>query len=238
MSHAARWLHFLLIPIFLSVELFFFSDRGTTLEKTWSGTFGIGIAMLYPVLFVQQGWLFRGLSAVLVLTGFLSLGAWADGVYQSVDVGGSFLHLEGDHFIQANPQMRRMEEVLGRLRGQTVLTGKSTRAFFESPCLPAFTENRCFLGWTNAEETCGHPDEAHEREKETNAFYDGTLPAPLTFLEANDITAVLVWPDDKISNDWLDKMKAQLDPEYTYFDCRGDGTDNAGLFLKRTALHR
>ena len=238
MSLAARWLHFLLVPILICVEAFYFSDRGTTLEKTWSGAFGIGMAILYPVLFIQKGWLYRGLSAVLILTGFLSLGAWTGGTFDGADWHGTFLHLEGDHFIQANPPLLRMEEVLGRVRGQTVLTGKSTKAWFESPCLPAFTENRCFLGWTNAEESCGHADEAHEREKETNAFYDGTAPEPLTFLEANDISAVLVWPGDKMSNEWLDKMKAQLDPEYTYFDCRGDGTDNAGMFLKRSALQK
>ena len=238
MNLAARWLHFMLVPICICVEAFFFTDRGTTLEKTWSGSFGVGLAILYPILFIQKGWLYRSLSVVLILTGFLSLGAWTSGVYEAVDWHGTFLHLEGDHFIQANPPLLRMEEVLGRLRGQTVLPGKSARAFFESPCLPAFTENRCFLGWTNAEETCGHPDEANAREKEMNAFYDGTLAAPLTFLQAYDISAVQVWPDDKISDDWLAKMKAQLDPEYTYFDCRGDGTDNAGLFLKRTALQR
>jgi hypothetical protein len=236
MSFTARWLHFALVPILISVEIFYFSDRATTLEKTWSGAFGVGQAILYPILFIQQGWLFRGLSVVLILTGFLSMGAWIGAICDSADWHGSFLHLEGDYFIQTKPQLYQMEKILGQLRGQTVLAGKAQGAWFESPCLPAFTENRSFLGWTNAEESCGHPVEAHEREKETNAFYDGTLPAPLAFLQVSDISAVLVWPDDKISTGWLDKMKAQLDPEYTYFDCKGDGPENAGLFLKKTDL--
>lgn len=72
MNLTARWLHFLLIPICICLEAFFFTDRGTTLEKTWSGGFGIGLAILYPIVFIQRGWLFRGLSVVLILAGLLS----------------------------------------------------------------------------------------------------------------------------------------------------------------------
>jgi hypothetical protein len=236
MNLGARWLHFVLIPICFCVEAFFFTDRGTTLEKTWGGTFGIGLAILFPLVFTQKNWLFRILSAVLILCGFISLGSWADGTFTGALSRGPFLRLEGNFFIKFDPQLNRMDEVLSRVRCQTVLTGKAWHAWFESPALPAFTENRSFLGWTNAEETAGHPVEANVREKEINSFYDGTMQEPLSYLAANDISAVLVWPGDKMSQDWLDKMKVTLDPEFTYFDCKGDGDQQAGIFLKRSTL--
>jgi hypothetical protein len=238
MTLTTRWLHFILIPICVCVEAFYFTDRGTTLEKTWSSAFGISTAILYPIVFTQKGWLFRGLSAVLILAGLLSLGAWTTGVWGTIDLGETTFRLEGDFFLKNDPQMCRMEEVLSRMRAQTILTGVAPRAWYNAPALAAFTENRCFLGWTNAEETCGHPDEAHARQDQENAFYRGRMTAPLTFLQDNNISAVMVWPPDKLSSPWLDQMKTQLEPDYTYFDCKGDGEDNAGLFLRRPTSGR
>jgi hypothetical protein len=232
MDLAARWLHFILVPILLCTELFYFTDRGTTLEKTWSGTMGVSMAVLYPVLFLQKGWLCRGMSMVVAFSGLISLGAWTLGTYGYMAANGCFLHLEGDHFIQTTPQLHRMEEVLSSIKGRTVITGKAQGAFFESTCLPAFTGNRCYLGWTNAEETCGHPDEAHFREQQINDLYAGTVLDPLHFLESRDIAAVMVWPDDKMSDAWLDKMKLALAPGYTYVDCKHGGDDNAGIFMR------
>ncbi|HEX4141830.1 MAG TPA: DUF2298 domain-containing protein [Candidatus Methylacidiphilales bacterium] len=232
MNPAQRWLHFLFIPILLATELFYFDERGTMLEKTWSGTFGIGMAMLYPTLFAQRVWSCRVLSAVILLTGFASLGAYTLGAYEFAKGTGAFLHLEGDHFIQQNPQMSRMEEVLSRIHGQNVVTGIAHRAFFESTALPAFTENRCYLGWTNAEETCGHPGEANFREQQINDFFAGKLADPMAFLQLNKIAAILVWPDDHITPDNLAALKKTLEPTYAYIDCKGDGGDNAGVFLR------
>ena len=143
------------------------------------------------------------------------------------------MHLEGNSYIRREPQLQRMSEVLSRLRGQTVLAGKAQYGFFESTCLPAFTENRCYLGWTNAEETAGHPDEAQMRQQLNNAFYDGTMTDPVNFLEANGISAVLVWPDDNLSDELVNKLKSELASGYAYVDCKMDGTANAGVFLKK-----
>jgi hypothetical protein len=232
MSLPARWLHFVLVPILLCTELFYFTDRGTTLEKTWGGTMGAALAILYPILFLQRGWAFRGLMGLVAVSGLITLGEWTVGAYSYMQGSQCFLHVEGDHFLQGDPQLRRMEEVLNRIHGQTVITGKAKRAFFESVCLPAFTGNRCYLGWTNAEETCGHPDEAHLREQEINQFFAGATADPLQFLEARGIAAVLVFPDDVIPGAWLEKMQATLAPGYLYVDCRGDGPNNAGVFLR------
>jgi len=232
MNAAQRWLHFLFVPILLATELFFFDERGTMLEKTWSGTFGIGMAMLYPALFTQRSWTCRVLTLAILLTGFASLGAWIDGAYLFAKNTNAAFHLQGDQFLLENPQMRRMKEVLMRIHGQNVITGLAHRAFFESSALPCFTENRCYLGWTNAEETCGHPAEANFREKQINDFYAGNLPDPMGFLQLNNIASVLVWPDDHITAEQLEALKKTLSPAYVYIDCKGDGADNAGVFLR------
>jgi hypothetical protein len=236
MDLTGRWLHFLLIPIALSIELFYFTDRGTTMEKTWGGAFGVGTVVLCPLLFQQRGYGCRALSAVLMLSGVISFGAWTGSLYECTRQSANLLHLEGDPYLYYNPSLIGMKEILSRVQGQTVLAGKAQRAWFEAPCLAAFTNNRCYLGWTNAEESCGHPIEAHARQKEINDFYAGAMADPLGFLQTSNVTAVLVWPDDKMSADWLQKMKAQLSPEYTYFDCQGPTLDAAGVFLKKAVL--
>lgn len=232
---ATRWLHFLLVPIFVVTEIFYFDDRGTMLEKTWGGVFGISMVALYPALFALKTWGCRVLNGAILLTAVASLAAWVYGCYDYADASGDLFHLEGDRFLVYSPSMRRMEEVLGRIHGQTVITGVAHRAFFESPCLPAFTENRCYLGWTNAEETCGHPAEADQRENQINAFFAGQMDDPLQFLRAGDIAAVMVWPDDKIPDAWLAAMKTALAPDYTYVDCKRSGKDNAGIFFRNPA---
>jgi hypothetical protein len=175
------------------------------------------------------------LAAVIMLTSFVSLGAWSAGNYDYGKSNDVILCLEGDHFLKDNPVLRRMEEVLSRIHGQVVLTGVARYAWMESTCLPAFTENRCYLGWTNAEETCGHPREADFRQEQINDFYAGKMPEPLKFLKSGDIAAIVVWPDDKIPDGWLATMKTTLASDYTYIDCKGEGADNAGIFLRNPA---
>ena len=51
---------------------------------------------------------------------------------------------------------------------------------------------------------------------------------PLPFLHAHHIAAVLIWPDDQISDDQLQKFQAQLGPEFFYINCKADGQHNAG----------
>jgi len=194
----------------------------------------VGLAILMPLIFMRKGWGYRLLSVFFILLGLRILGAWTLGAYNGAEWGGSALRIEGDYFLQRDPQFHRMIEVASQVRGQTILTGRASVAFFANPGVPAFSDNRSFVGWVNAEESAGHPDAAHERHDKANAFYDGKMDSPLEFLNDYAITAVLVWPDDKMSNEWLDKMKKQLEPEYTYFNCRNDDNpNNGGVFLKR-----
>ncbi len=52
------------------------------------------------------------------------------------------------------------------------------------------------------------------------------------FLQLNNIASLLIWPDDHIPNDQLDALKKTLTPTYTYIDCKGEGADTAGVFLR------
>jgi hypothetical protein len=232
LSVGARWLHLWLVPIALSVELFYISDRGTTMEKTLGGAFGIGQAVLYPLLFVQRGSLYRGLSFVVVASGLLSASAWATTCAENVDWNHLFCRLQGDYYLALVPSENRIKQALQGMHGQTVLAGRARHAWFKSPTVVAFTENRCYLGWTNAEEAAGRGVEANKREREIKTFYDGTMPHSLDFLENTGISAVLVWPEDKMSDAWLDEMKTTLSPKFQYVDCRIAGHENAGVFLK------
>ncbi len=63
--------------------------------------------------------------------------------------------------------------------------------------------------------TIGHGGETDVRTKLNNDFYLGKCPDPLGFLTANNIEAVLIWPDDKISDDLVAQLKKQLAPTYS-----------------------
>jgi hypothetical protein len=233
LSFAGRWLHLWLVPIVLSVELFYINQRTTMMEKTLGGAFGVGQAALYPLLFTQRGWLYRGLSVVIVVSGLISAAAWTITSAEGLDWDHVFCRLEGDHFLHDQESQVRLEQTLRCLHGKTVVAGRARHAWFRSPTVVAFSENRCYLGWTNAEEVAGHPVEANEREREINAFFDGKIADPLEFLARANASAVMVWPEDKISDGWVDGMKQKLGAEFVYINCKGEDADNAGLFIRR-----
>ncbi len=235
LNPVARWLHFWLVPIALSTETIYFSYRGTYLEKVLGAAYGVGITVVIPLLFAQPGRIFRGLSAAVILAGIISGTAWTVLSYTGA-WGPAVLHLEGDHFLREDPVENKMEQTLKCIHGQTLLAGNARYAWFEAPTLAAFTENRCYLGWTNAEETTGHPAEADFRQKQINDFFEDRLPDPLRFLQDADISAVIVWPEDKISDARLNSMKSQLRPAFSYIDCRTPDTASAGIFVKKSLL--
>jgi hypothetical protein len=59
---------------------------------------------------------------------------------------------------------------------------------------------------------------------------------PLSFLNGNNIAAVMIWPEDAISDQLLQQLQTQLGPEFFYIDCKMDGTNNAGLFIRQSDL--
>jgi hypothetical protein len=233
LSLPARWLHASIAILFIWVEFVTVGDRPLEIEKMWGAIYGAGLVTVLPLAFAQRGIAFRFLEVFMLISMAICLGWWLKVDYGNVD-WPSFCRLQGDYYINADPQRKRLEQVIDRFHGVTILPGKSVWAYNQAPAVIDFTRNRCYIAWSFQEDECGHPDEPAYRNALNNSFYAGTMPDPLAFLRSNDIAAVLIWPEDKISDALLDQFKKQIGSEYFYIDCRMDLPDNAGLFVRQT----
>jgi hypothetical protein len=231
-----RFLHVLIAVLFVFVEFVTVGDRGLTIEKMWGGLYGMGLVTLWPLVFSQRLLVFRFLTVLflVVSAGFILI--WAKMTQDWVDWDNGVLHLQGDSDIQVDPQKKRLLQVMKQLHAATILSGKSEYSYNQAPEAVGFSENRCYIAWFYQEFQCGHGGEAEYRDKMSNRFFAGTIPDPLAFLQAARIDAVLVWPDDTIPDPILDQLKSQLAPAYDYIDCKGDGPNNAGIFMPRHAV--
>jgi hypothetical protein len=228
-----RWMHLAVAVMLIWVEFVTVGDRGLTIEKMWGGIYGAALVTLLPLVFIQPGAVFRAITVALLFCTAICLGGWTKLNHDWVDWNIVFMHLEGDTFITNDPPKKRLLQVMKRLHAVTILPGKSDWSYTPTPAIVTFSENRSYIAWYYQEIQCGHGGEADYRNKANNDFYDGTLPAPLAFLEDNDISAVLIWPDDNIPDDLLARMKRQIGVDYYYVDCRAAGGHNAGLFIRR-----
>jgi hypothetical protein len=224
------------VPIlFLWVEFVTVGDRPLEVEKMWGAIYGAGLVTVLPLAFAQRGLLFRILEVFMLVIMAICFGWWLKVDYSNID-STVLCRLQGDFYIQADPQRRRLEQVLDRFHDRIVLPGKAVWAYNQAPAVIDFTRNRCYIAWSFQEDECGHPDEPAYREKMNNSFYAGTMADPLAFLRANDIEAVLIWPEDKISDGLLDKFKREIGSDYFYIDCKMDMPDNAGLFVRQRLM--
>jgi hypothetical protein len=230
----ARWIHLALPLLLIFFELATFGDRGLTIEKNWGAIYGAGLVTFLPLVFVQKNAGFRLLTFLYVLIVLLFLPVWAMVSTDWVNWDSIAFHLKGDTVFQNDPQKKRLLQVLHRLHGVTVLNGKSEWSYNQSPSLVGFSENMCYIAWFAQEYQCGHGGEAEFRDQQSNAFFAGTLPEPLAFLHTNNIAAVMIYPDDAIPDNIVQQFKNQLGTEYFYIDCKGEGPNNAGVFLRQT----
>jgi hypothetical protein len=230
----ARWIHIALPLLLIFFELATFGDRGLTIEKNWGAIYGAALVTFLPLVSIQKAVPFRFLIFVFAFISLTFIGVWPKQLYDQAWVG-NVLHLRGDVAIIANPQKKRLLQVMQRLHGVTVLNGKSAEAYNESPLLVGLSENMCYIAWFFQEYQCGHGGEAEFRDKQSNAFFAGTMPDPLAFLRSNDIAAVMIYPDDAIPDNILQQFKDQLGADYFYIDCKGDDptAKNAGVFLRQ-----
>jgi uncharacterized membrane protein len=231
-----RWIHAAIPLLFIWIEFVTLGDRGLMIEKMWGGLYGAGLVTLLPLAFKQTGLSFRFLTAVLVSSNVLILLMWLKSIYYDPIDGHNFWRLQGDYYVQHDPQTRRLVQVLSRLHAATILPGKSYWAYNDAPTIVGFSENRCYVAYTYQESQAGHRDEAEYRNVLNNSFYDGTMASPLPFLRSNNIAAVLIWPGDTISDSLLQKFQARIGSDYFYIDCKGDGPNNAGVFMRQSAL--
>jgi hypothetical protein len=230
----ARWFHAVLPILFIAVEFVTFGDRKLTTEKMWAGIYGVGLVTLLPLVFMQKRRAFILLTALFTLNGLIGLGAALNQYYTF----GShdYFHLSGDAWVQGDTQKKRVLQVLKRLHGATILPGKSYWNYSQAAAIVTFSENRCYVAYTFTEELYGHGPETEYRNKINNAFYAGQVTNPLTFLDSNKIAAVLIWPEDNTSDQQLQQFQTQLGPEFFYIDCKMDGQNNAGVFLRQSQL--
>jgi hypothetical protein len=230
----ARWLMAAIPLFFIWMEFVTLGDHGLMIEKMWGALYGAGLVTLVPLAFNQKGPAFRFLVAVLMVSNVLCLAMWLKSIYYDPIDGHNFCRLQGDYYVQNDPQTRRLVQVLGRLHAATILPGKVFWAYNEAPTIVGFSENRCYVAYTYDESQAGHGGEADYRGKLTNSFYDGSLTSPLPFLRSNNIAAVMIWPEDAISDALLQQFQAELGSDYFYVDCKADGPNNAGVFMRQT----
>jgi hypothetical protein len=230
-----RWLHGAIGALFIFVELVTFGDwRWDTVEKMWGGLFGLGLMVLLPPLLVSRNGAARVTVVTILLATVVTLEARLYTAGRWIDWDMGFLHLDGTSYLREDPQKSRMLDVLHQLHARTILAGVCRWNYTPPPGLAVFTENRCYVAWFSTEEICGRGDEARRRTALNNAFYAGTMEQPLEFLRANNIAAVLIAPEDEITDARLTQLKEILAPDYDYIDCRADEPINAGMFLIRS----
>ena len=233
LSLLARWIHAAVPLLLIFVEVATFGDRGLTVEKMWGAIYGAGLVTFFPLVFVQRNVAFRILTVIFLFISSIFLVAWGKICTDWVDWDSIAFHLKGDTVFQNDPQKKRLLQVLQRLHGVTVLNGKSEWSYNQSPSIVGFSENRCYIAWFAQEYQCGHGGEAEFRDKQSNSFFAGTMTEPLAFLRSNDIAAVMIWPEDVIPDNILQQLQNQLGSDYYYIDCKGDGPNNAGVFIRQ-----
>jgi len=238
LSPTIRWVLVVLPVMLIAVECISVEGRYNTVEKMWGYTYGVGLIALFPVVASRASIPCRALTLILLLSGLISLSGWLRNANEWMPWGewsDAEFDLQGTHYITVDDQKKRMLQVLARMKHATFLTGKCVAFnYYESPALAVFTENRSYATWTYFESVANYPEVAKYREKQNNDFYSGAMLNQLKFLQSNNITGVIIWPDDNIPNDYLEALTKELDPSYEYIDCRGDGDKNAGVFLLRS----
>jgi hypothetical protein len=236
LSLMARLCLVLVPSIFIGMEFVTLDGRDVMTEKMWGALYGAGLVTLLPFVFMQKEAPFRALSAGMIVIFAACFLYWMKAYYWRPIDPHNFCRLQGDAIVQSDAQTRRLVQVLKNLHGATVLPGKSYWNFNYAPEIVEYSENLCFIGYTTHEYNAGHDGEEQYRDALNNAFYAGKLPHPLPFLRANRIAAVLIWPEDQIPDDLLRKFRAELAPDFFYIDCKLNEPNNAGVFLRASAL--
>lgn len=231
-----RWILIALPVLLIAMEYVTFADRKLTTEKIWAGIYGAGVVTYLPMLLRQRSVPFFLLGGTILLLSPVCLLKTLYDYNPKPLLQENFAQLEGTSWILADSQKKRLLQVLLRLHGAIILPGRSYWSYSQSPAVVDFSENKCFIAYTYHEYHCGRGPEGDYRSKENNAFYDGKVSDPLSFLRGNNIEAVMIWPEDNISDQLLQQFKSQLDPEFFYIDCKMDGQNNAGVFMRQSDL--
>jgi hypothetical protein len=232
----------LLTPIgFTLVELFNVGQRYDMTGKLWGMIFGAGWIVFVPALIIQRGWIYRVVLAALIAGSTLSLFFWLNQEWSRtnpIDIG----HLDGYGPLRWDDRKAKILEAVSQLKHQTIIAGKSSWAYCECPALGHFTLNPVYVTYSTIAD-CGFYTnglgEGWKREVPVNNLYDGKCANPLLYLRQRDIAALVIYPDDNVSDENVEKLKKALEPYYSYEDYRdGDPLTppNAGIFIYHPGL--
>ena len=241
LSPALKSLVVVLPLVLLGMEVYAVGIRMDWTGKLWGFIYAMAWVAFLPRICMERGYPFRLLVAALVFSGVVSLASWSGHAFRRIcATRDDILHLDGTPHLSLSPLRGPILAVISRMKGQTILSGKSARLDVESPALAAFTGNYVYVSWSEFDDLLAGGDThggAALREKEVNAIYDGANTNPLPFLLANNIAAVVIYPDDNIAASVVERLKAELAPDYRYNDFT-DGKTPAGVFVYRPAAGR
>jgi hypothetical protein len=235
--HPAVGIIIILGPIaFTGVEFFNVGARFDMTGKIWGFIYCAAWASFIPAIAMRRSWVYRVMFGLIVLNCALSLGYWTTYYWKTVDpkdVG----NLDGKGDLRLDDRKARILNALLPLKDQVIITGESAWSFCPSARLANFSGNRDYITWSfNCDNDMfrNGVGEGWRREKALNDLYDGNNPNPLLYLRQRNIAALVVWPDDNIKDEVVEKLKEQLAPSYQYEDLRDvDDHDppDCGIFL-------
>lgn len=233
LSFGLRWIMIVVPLMLIGIEQVDIESRYNMIEKMWGYTWGAAMVGLFPVVASRSGVGFRALTSLWMFCAAISLFSFVQDTAIGVSWEKACFHLDGSHYIETNDQKKLMLQAMTQTRNATYLSGKADWCYNQSPALPVFTGNRSYVAWYTFLSIANYKSETMNRVKLNDDFYSGAMTNRLRFLRGNNITGVMIWPDDAIPDASLDAMKKDLEPDYDYIDCRTDSDKNAGVFLLR-----
>jgi len=233
LSFGVRWFLIVVPVMLLLIDSITIESRYNTIEKMWGYTWAVGLVGLFPIVASRKSAVCLIVAVVLLAYDSIRLGASMYGVLGSGSWDDSRFHLEGNRYLTHEPQQKRLLDIFSQYKHAIFLTGHCDYCYYEAPALAAFTGNQAYSAWYWFESNANNPEEANARSRQNNDFYSGAMTDRLEFLRDKNITGVLIWPGDKITDDALAALKKDLAPDYDYLDCKGQGEDNAGVFVKK-----
>ena len=239
LSPALKALVVVLPPFLLGMDFYVVGLRMDWTGKIWSYVYLLAWSVFVPRICAERAYPFRVLTALLIFSGAVSLASWTGHAIRRIHWStGEILQLQGTSRVTLDPLQGPILTIIAQMKGQTIIPGKSDWMYVPSPVLAAFTGNYVYVSWSYFDDVLAGGKTtggASRREKEVNDLYEGKNPNPLLFLRANNIAALVIYPDDNISDSVVDRLKTELASQYDYKDFT-DGKTAAGVFVYRPLM--
>jgi hypothetical protein len=237
LSPAVQIVHVITPLAFLGVEFCTVSLRVDMTGKMWEFVFDAAWVTLLPALAALNSRILRGLMVLFAMAGVLSGCFWVFYFQRSIVVDDEW-HLKGTGNLSLDPVKRRIFQAVSLVHDRTIQSGEPQWTFSEHALLGNMTGNNEYNTASVDCDTAFYPQgngEATRREAGLKDLYAGQCADPVAFLRFRDITALVIWPDDHVTNEALAQLKTKLGPDYGYMDARGQDPapdhPNAGVFL-------